>query len=140
RGGVRWGEVLRKRPILGGGAVSSLLKSLRARRDWRLRRRRCGRLRDLSRRRYRPPRKPRRRTCWRLVVLASDVGAGLVELACQSGLDAQEDWIRPGFRNQPQGFAPAEQGPTPAAGSIRARANPCVRRDAVSLALPSAPP
>src|SRR5262249_52733974 len=126
---VPFGELLRKKPIFAGEAVSSFLKRLRASRDWQLRRSRYGRLRDLSRRRYRPPRSGRRRARWRLVVLASDVGGGLVELARQSGLDAQGDWIRPGFRNQPQSLAPAEQGPAPIDGRLRARAKRGVRRD-----------
>ena len=135
------GKLLRQEPILGGEAVGSPLKSLAAGLGRQSFGSLFGRLHGVSQDRRRRPQTRRLRVRGRLTFLASDVGESLVEFADQPGLDALGNRISPGFRNQPQGFAPVEQGPAPIDGGLRARAKRGVRRDeAGGLTLPSAPP
>jgi hypothetical protein len=137
------GKLLRQKPVLGGEAVGPLLKSLPTGPGWRFFRSLSGRwLRRGGGSRCRPPRSESRGARGRrLTFLASDVGESLVELAGKPGLDALGNRISPGFGNQPQSFAPVEQGPTPIDGGLRAGAKRGVRRDeAGGLTLPSAPP
>ena len=136
------GKLLRQKPVLGGEAVGPLLKSLPTGPGWRFFRSLFGRLRRGGGGRCRPLRSERRGARGRrLTFLASDVGESLVELAGKPGLDALGNRISPGFGNQPQSFAPVEQGPAPIDGGLRAGAKRGVRRDeAGGLTLPSAPP
>ena len=134
------GKLLRQKPVLGGEAVGPLLKSLPTGPGWRFSEAFSAALRPRGRRR--PPQSESRGARGRrLTFLASDVGESLVELAGKPGLDALGNRISPGFGNQPQSFAPVEQGPAPIDGGLRAGAKRGVRRDeAGGLTLPSAPP
>jgi hypothetical protein len=135
------GKLLRQEPILGGEAVGPPLKSLAAGLGRQSFGSLFGRLHGISQDRRRRPQTRRLRVRGRLTFLASDVGKSLVEFAGRPGLDALANRISPGFRNQPQGFAPVEQGPAPIDSGLRARAKRGVRRDeAGGLTLPSAPP